>query len=118
MRLKSAIFAAALVRRAFVEGAMATIARKGAEEAGAVFVKVARLDRTADLYAPAPQSVFDEGGSAADRRFETRLLSAPEFEVDEVIAREARFDPDLWVVEIEDRAGRHFLDPEPTPLGT
>lgn len=116
MRLKSAIFAAALVRQAFAQGAMAAIARKGAEEAGAVFVKVARLDRTADLYGPAPQSLFDEGGSAAERRFETRLLGAPEFEVDEAIRREARFDPDLWVVEIEDRRGRHFLDPEPSPL--
>ncbi|MGZ3362389.1 MAG: DUF1491 family protein, partial [Xanthobacteraceae bacterium] len=35
---------------------------------------------------------------------------APEAKVEERLARELRFDPDVWIVEVEDRAGRHFLD--------
>ncbi len=27
-----------------------------------------------------------------------------------VLVREIRYDPDVWIVEVEDRAGRHFLD--------
>jgi hypothetical protein len=34
----------------------------------------------------------------------------PEASVEERLAKEIRFDPDVWVVETEDRAGRHFLD--------
>ena len=56
MRLKSAIWVAAYVRRCNVEGAFAAVRRRGAEEAGAIFIKLNRLDGTAELFAPAPQS--------------------------------------------------------------
>jgi hypothetical protein len=104
-RLRSDIFVAALVRQASVDGAFAAVTHKGAAEAGAIFVKIARLDRTADLYGPAPQSLADDDG---DRRFERLAEREIEFEVDERVRRELRFDPDCWVVEIEDRQGRSF----------
>lgn len=110
MRLKSAIFVAALVRRAAVEGAYAVVVRRGAEEAGAIFVKVNALDGTAAFYGPAPQMAFDEA-FPTDRKFiEIVPAGTPESEADGRIAREVRFDPDIFVVEIEDRQGRHFLD--------
>lgn len=110
MRLKSAIFVSALLRRCQVEGAFAALVRKGAEEAGAIFVKVARLDGTAALYGPAPQTAFDEA-FPADRKFSVLVApGSPEADADARIAREAKFDPDIFVVEIEDRQGRHFLD--------
>lgn len=110
MRLKSAIFVSALIRRCQVEGAFAALVRKGAEEAGAVFVKVARLDGTAALYGPAPQTAFDES-FPADRKFSVLVPpGSPDADADARIAREAKFDPDIFVVEIEDRQGRHFLD--------
>ena len=110
MRLKSAIWVAAYVRRCHIEGAYAVVRRRGAEEAGAVFIKVSRLDGTADLYGPAPQTAFDEA-RPSDRAF-TRLKggSAAEQEAETYLTRELRFDPDIWIVEVEDRAGRHFLD--------
>jgi hypothetical protein len=37
-------------------------------------------------------------------------MPAPESAIETLIARERRFDPDLWVVEVEERSGRHFLD--------
>ncbi|MDR3494901.1 MAG: DUF1491 family protein [Ancalomicrobiaceae bacterium] len=109
MRLKSAIFVAALIRRANGEGAFAAVVNRGSEEAGAIFVKIARLDRTADLYGPAPQAEIDED-AATDRLFELLLSALPEPDVDARLRRERDFDPDAWVVEIEDRAGRHFLE--------
>ncbi|QIB35078.1 DUF1491 family protein [Ancylobacter pratisalsi] len=108
MRLKSAIWVSALLRRCTVEGAFAAVRRRGSEEAGAIFVKVATLDGRAALYGPAPPSMDAE----RDGRYFAVLVpsEAPEMDVEERMSKEIRFDPDLWFVEIEDRAGRHFLD--------
>lgn len=108
MRLKSAIWVSALLRRCTVEGAFAAVRRRGSEEAGAVFVKVATLDGRAALYGPAPPSLDAE----RDGRHFAVLVppDSPEAEAEERMRKEIRFDSDLWFVEIEDRAGRHFLD--------
>jgi hypothetical protein len=111
MRLKSAIWVAAYVRRCHIEGAYAVVRRRGAEDAGAIFIKIARLDGTADLYGPAPQTAFDEA-RPSERAFSACLKTQPaaEAEAESYLAREMRFDPDIWIIEVEDRAGRHFLD--------
>jgi hypothetical protein len=111
LRLKSAIWVAAYVRRCHLEGAFAVVRRRGSEEAGAIFVKISKLDGTAALYAPAPQSDFDEAWPG-DRRFVSVLpaVYAPDADIEARLAREMKFDTDLWIVEVEDRAGRHFLD--------
>jgi hypothetical protein len=110
LRLKSAIWVSAYIRRCYLEGAFAVVRRRGAEEAGAIFVKVSKLDNTAALFAPAAQSAFEEA-RPGDRRF-TPVVDgfAPEADIEKRLERELKFDPDLWIVEVEDRAGRHFLD--------
>jgi hypothetical protein len=87
---------------------VAVLRRRGASEAGAIFVKVDRLDGTASLYGPAPQSLVDEGGEG--RLFTALLEILPPYEIEDRMTREGRFDPDFWLLEIEDREGRHFLD--------
>jgi hypothetical protein len=111
MRLKSGIWVSAYLRRCQVEGVFAVLRRRGAEEAGAVFIKISRLDGTAELFGPAPQSVFDDA-QPAERAFSRCLATQPaaEADVETYLAREVRFDPDVWIVEVEDRAGRSFLD--------
>jgi hypothetical protein len=111
MRLKTGIWVAAYLRRCQIEGAAAVLRRRGAEEAGAIFIKVSRLDGTADLYGPAPQSAFDEA-RPSERAFSGALknLPLPEADVESYLTRQFGFDPDLWIVEVEDRGGRHFLD--------
>ena len=111
MRLKTALWVAAYLRRCHVEGVFAVVRRRGAEEAGAVFVRVSRLDGTSDLFGPAPQSAFDAAQEAA-RAFTPSLStqSAADVDVEAYLARQLKFDPDIWIVEIEDRAGRNFLE--------
>src|SRR3954468_21070360 len=106
MRLKSAIWVSAYIRRCAVEGVAAMLRRRGAEEAGAIFIKLSWLDGTAELFSPAPQSAFDEarpGERAFARSFGPQPV--PEQKVEERLVRELRFDPDAWIIEVEDRAG-------------
>jgi hypothetical protein len=73
-------------------------------------VVVDRLDGTCILFGPAPQSLYEGGDS--ERAF-TRLHKDEAVARDEVEARlekEIRFDPDIWILEIEARDGQAFLD--------
>jgi hypothetical protein len=110
MRLKSSIWVAAYLRRCQTEGIFGAVRRRGAEEAGAVFVKVALLDGNAMLYVPAPQTVYDESRPIERLFMPVSTTPLPEPSVEERLQKEVRFDPDAWIVETEDRAGRHFLD--------
>lgn len=105
-RLTSDFWVSAFLRQAALDGLVAVLRRRGEKEAGAIFVKLDRLDGTAALYGPAPQALADETGR---RRFQLILQSDPA-SVEERVEKERRFDPDLWLVEIENRAGDPRLD--------
>lgn len=105
-RLTSDFWVSAYLRQAAHDGLDAVLRRRGAQEAGAIFVKLDRLDGTAALYGPAPQTLADPDGG---RRFQLILDSDPG-SVEERVERERRFDPDLWLVEIENRRGDPRLD--------
>jgi hypothetical protein len=100
MRLRSDIFVSALIRRVFGRGDFAAVERKGAEAAGAVFIRQRFRDGLETLYAPAPQSFFEEDATDG-RLFETRLDRQPQDTVRNMLDREIKFDSDLWVVELE-----------------
>ncbi len=94
---------AALIRRAELGGGYAVVVRKGDARAGSVLVKVInRTDNSVRLYAEATRA---DGETIWMRpsRAET------EAELDAYVERARRIDPDLWVVEVEDRQGRSFL---------
>ncbi|MFN3523319.1 MAG: DUF1491 family protein [Phenylobacterium sp.] len=110
MMLSTDIWVAALIRRVELGGGFAVVARKGDARAGAVLVKV--LDRrngVARLYAEATRG-------DGEQVWMQPKGSIDEPDLDRYIERAARIDPDLWVVEIEDRDGRHFLT-EPVEQG-
>ena len=103
MLLSTDIWVGALIRRVEIGGGFAAVTRKGDPNGGAVLVKaVNRADGTARLYAEATR--ID-----GERVWMQPLASTEEPALDAYAARAARIDPDLWVVEIEDRQGRHFL---------
>jgi len=62
-----------------------------------------------DSFGPAPAGL---DGAASERKWIalTRNAAAPERDVDHMLLREAEFDPDLWIIEVEDRAGRALLE--------
>lgn len=100
MRLRSDIFVSALVRRVFARGDFAAVEHKGEEHAGAIFIRQRFRDGSETLYAPAPQSLFDEEESGT-RLFEIRIERKELQEIRETLDRELKFDPDLWIVELE-----------------
>ncbi len=109
MRLRADFWVAAYLRRCEVEGAAAYLRRRGAAEAGAVLVKLDCLDGRARVFG---LTSFGEGEPGVERRF-TRLHRDEWIDplaAEEKLAREARFDADVWIVELEDRGGRSFLD--------
>jgi hypothetical protein len=109
MRVRSEIWVRAYLRRCQAQGVPVVIARRGDEAAGAIFICIDRLDGTVFLYGPAPAGLI---GSETERRwmncFGGRAVAL--VEVEEYLAKQRKFDPDLWIVEVEDKAGRHFLD--------
>ena len=112
MRLRSDIWVSAYLRRRLAEGTGAVLRRRGAAEAGAIFVKVDRLDGRAALFGPAPQSLAAQAAPGMDRVF-VRMHEAEwidPLEADRRLEREISFDPDVWIVEVEDRGGEARLD--------
>jgi hypothetical protein len=101
--LSTDLWAGALIRRAELEGAFATVVRKGDARAGTVLVKVVnRRAGEARLYSEAYRG---EG----ERVWMQPLPSTDEAELDAYVERQARIDPDFWLIEIDDVQGRHFL---------
>ena len=108
MRLKSEVWVRAYLRRCQAEGVSVVIAQRGDESAGAIFIRIDRLDGTVSLFGPVPGGMT---GSESERRwmncFESRAVETAEAE--SYLSRQRNFDPDLWIIDVEDRAGRHFL---------
>ena len=103
MRLKSDIWVSAFLRQAMVEGHYGAVIRKGAADAGAIYVIVNHLDGTLHLFGPAPGPAFDDRG---ERRWSAELAPpATQADADAILTRKQRIDPDIWVVEVEDRTG-------------
>lgn len=107
MRLKSELWVKAYLRRAAVAGSPGVVVRRGDPDAGIIMIRIARLDGHCDLYGPAPAGFASDDG---ERRWTALAERAPEAEVDARLGTEVRLDPDLWIVEVEDRDGRAFLD--------
>jgi hypothetical protein len=98
-----------------VEGANAVLRRRGAAEAGAIFVKVDHLNGRATLYGPAPQSVAADLKLGVERMF-ARAHGGDGIdsgEAEERLKREIAFDPDLWIVEVENGPPGAWLDLAP-----
>ena len=108
-RLRADVWVSAYLRRCEIEGAFGTLRKRGAAEAGAIFVILDCLDGRMAVFGPAPQS---EAGDDGVRRF-ARLHDEDWIDgaaCAQIVARERKFDSDLWIVDIEDRQGRSFLD--------
>lgn len=103
MLLSTDIWVAALIRRAEQGGAFAAVIRKGDARAGAVLIKLVNPRAgTSRLLAEATRG-------DGERIWMSPVGSTDEPDLDAYVDRTVRIDPDVWVVEIQDNQGRHFL---------
>ncbi|NAZ38092.1 DUF1491 family protein [Rubellimicrobium sp. CFH 75288] len=104
-RLRTGLWVSAYLARLGAEAIPAVVVRRGDADAGAVLVKCATLDGRAVV-------LHRSWDLATGRRVWAVLAEGEEEAADAAIARQIRFDPDLWVLEVEDRRGRHLLGEE------
>lgn len=103
MRLTAEIWVSAYLARLRALAIPAFVVSRGDDTAGAVLIKLNTLDGRAVCY----QRSFDL--MTGERKWVV-LVEGDEAEVDASVAKQRGFDPDLWVIEVEDKAGRHLLD--------
>ncbi len=101
-RLTADFWVHAYIARLRLQDIPAFVVAHGDDTAGAVLVKMNTLDGQAVAF----QRSFDL--MSGERKW-VELSSGEEADVDSTIQRQRSFDPDLWVIEVEDRHGRHLL---------
>jgi len=102
-RLTTDIWVSAYLTRLRLIDIPVFVTRKGDKTAGSVIVKLNTLDGNARAF----QRSFD---LMTGERAWVVLSDGPEADVDASLSKQAGFDPDLWVIEVEDREGRHLLN--------
>jgi hypothetical protein len=109
MSVKSGIWVQAHLRRCNANGISAMLIKRGAEEAGSIYIKINRLDGHVILLGPAPGPAHDERG---ERRWSRMIAEQPipESEADKYLQRVRSVDPDIWIIEIEDARTMGLLD--------
>ena len=103
-RLKTGFYVRALIRRAEIGGASVDVARRGADEAGALILKLTRPDGSLIVLSRATRGDGERVWMKPLGESVDNAAAARYFE------KQIGFDPDLWIVEIEDREGRAFVD--------
>lgn len=102
-RLTADVWVSAYLTRLRLLEIPAFVVAKGDATAGAVIVKLNTLDGQARAF----HRSFD---LMTGERTWAMLAEGDEADVDASLTKQRSFDPDLWVIEVEDRAGRHLLD--------
>lgn len=105
-RVTSELFVGALIRNARAGGGFAYVARRGDAQAGAIFVAFyAGHGNGYELYQATPPALNDDDTFRDTRRFHHARTLSDDAELSAMIASEARFDPDFWLIEIENWHG-------------
>ena len=109
MRMKSEFWVKSYLRARAGQNVMAVLSRRGDADAGAIFVLVDMMDGSCNLYGPAPAGLEVV---SSERRW-VRCISEEAVERTQALdylRSQSDMDPDIWIVEVEDNSGRHFLD--------
>ncbi|MEO1608214.1 MAG: DUF1491 family protein [Pseudomonadota bacterium] len=110
MRLKSEIWVKAYLRNCQAQLTPALVVRHGDNDAGAIFIKVNCLDGTGKLFGPAPGGLDEAAcGQLWMAHLDGPDVSVSEAKIDDFLHRQIQFDGDAWIIEVEDKKGRHWL---------
>lgn len=105
-RLPTHLWVMAHIRTADAQGVSMMVLRKGDPNRGTVILKLNRLDRTFSVLVQVREQdrLRWSRGTGTDPVDEATAAA--------YIARQTRYDPDVWVIEVEDRQGRHWFEGE------
>lgn len=117
MRVKSHIWVSAYLRRLDAALIPAAVVRRGDADAGAIYIKISTLDGHSQVLAPVPAYMLDmpdakrdgflmEDGRAWQPIYKTHM---GEVDADFYLSRQASMDPDMWIIDVETRSGRHLI---------
>jgi len=101
-RLRTQILVGAAVRQGATLGVVVTVAKRGEDDRGAVLIKLNQHPGGCTV-------LVQERDLEGELLWRRAVTQQPESDADAYIAKALKRDPDLWVVEIEDRAGRHLF---------
>ena len=101
-RLASSVLVGALMRKAQCEGGFAAILARGDDSAGSILVILLERGGPSRLY---ERILQPDGGYRWDSG---AVQPGAESEVPELVVRRRRFDPDLWVVELDVPSAERF----------
>jgi hypothetical protein len=104
MRLRADFWVSAFLRRCDVEGLVAVLRRRGAAEAGGVYIKLDCLDGRCAVFGPAPQTDLSGDSDRVFVRLHKDEWTDP-LAAEERLKRAVGYDSDIWIVELENRAG-------------
>jgi hypothetical protein len=100
MRVTTDLWVSALIRRVFSDGGFAAVAKRGATEAGAVFIISRNRLGEITLFGPASQTAY-QSERPDERQFSELMITMDAAAVDVRLEKERRFDSDIWIVELE-----------------
>ena len=101
-RVKTGLLVQAGIRHCEGKLLTAMLRRRGDVDAGALVVKVSRLDGSAALFSRVTSFT---GGIEWQRSSGEDWL--PDADIEQRLESEISFDPDIWIVEVEDPAGEN-----------
>lgn len=102
MDIPTDFWVAALLKRTEQGGGFSYVTRRGDPKAGTVIIRLFHLRE-------GRHRLLRLVNTGQGERWISPLRSEAIEDMDAYIEKEKRFDPDLWVIEIEDAEGRHFL---------
>lgn len=102
-RLPTQLLVSAQIKQAAIQGIPIVIIRRGDPQSGAIVLKINRLDGTAHVLLQVRHHE-ELVWSPADQQD-----PLPEAQADALLTRQGSFDPDVWLIEIEDRSGHHWF---------
>jgi hypothetical protein len=117
MRVKSHIWVSAYLRRLDAALIPAAVVRRGDADAGAIYIKLSTLDGYSQILAPVPAYMLDTSDAKRDgflmedgRAWQPIYKShMGEVDADSYLSRQASMDPDMWIIDVETRSGRHLI---------